>query len=254
VAGIGAAKPRLFIASSKEGEDFANALHFNLRSVAEATVWSKETFNPSRATLANLVGLLDRYDAAAFIFSPDDVLSIRGQTAESVRDNVIFEAGLFMGRLSPDRCFLVAPEGHPFHLPTDLLGVQMMLYEAERSDENWRAALAIPADDIKTALKALTRKPIMVPSTPSVPFEVRVVASTLRVPFSCTPSRHDDELLAACSTEDVAKETAEVLQTKRGSFLAVWHFEPDTDAPITSPYMKLDSEDPRWRITALYPF
>lgn len=241
--GVAKPRPRLFIASSREGECFAKALHYNLQRDAEVTVWSTARFKPSQSTLANLIEQLDHYDAAAFIFSPDDTLSIRRETLEAVRDNVVFEAGLFMGRLSPDRCFLVAPEGRQFHLLTDLSGVQMLFYEANRSDSNWRAALSIPAEDIKLAIKAM-------PLSRAFPFEVRIVREH---GGHLQPSR-EDELLAACLTRQDAEAVASTLGNERKEITAVWQFETNPSAPIV-PY-KIDAlnDDPRWHVIYVYPF
>jgi hypothetical protein len=58
----------------------------------------------------------------------------------AVRDNVIFELGLFMGRLGKQRCFFVVPRGKQrLRLPTDLLGVTPADYNDGTA--NLRAAL-----------------------------------------------------------------------------------------------------------------
>lgn len=58
-----------------------------------------------------------------------------------VRDNVLFELGLFIGALGKDRCFIVRPRNIDLHLPTDLLGITPADYEAERSDGDVAAAV-----------------------------------------------------------------------------------------------------------------
>src|ERR1700722_299742 len=127
--------PRLFIGSSAESLDIAYAIQENLDFDAEATVWSQALFQPSQSTLHDLLGALDRFDFAAFVFTPDDVLEIQGRVQAAVRDNVIFELGLFFGALGSNRCFLIKPrDAEPMHLPTDLLGVNPLLYAERRSD------------------------------------------------------------------------------------------------------------------------
>ena len=42
---------------------------------------------------------LDQFDFAVMILSPDDMTESRDQSYASPRDNVLFELGLFMGRL-----------------------------------------------------------------------------------------------------------------------------------------------------------
>jgi hypothetical protein len=147
--------PRLFIGSSAESLDIAYAIQENLDFDAEATVWSQALFQPSQSTLHDLLGALDRFDFAAFVFAPDDVLEIQGRVQAAVRDNVIFELGLFFGALGSNRCFLIKPrDAESMHLPTDLLGVNPLLYAERRSDRNLNAALGPACNQIRRAFRS----------------------------------------------------------------------------------------------------
>ena len=73
---------------------------------------------------------------ALFIFSPDDVAIIRDQEKNIIRDNVLFELGLFVGAIGKERCFILKPRGVDLHLPTDLLGVEPADYDPKRSDND----------------------------------------------------------------------------------------------------------------------
>ena len=68
---------------------------------------------------------------------------------------MIFELGLFVGRLGRERNFIVLPRGceDNFHLPTDLLGVTPALYEANRQDGNLRAALGPACSKMTKAIE-----------------------------------------------------------------------------------------------------
>lgn len=73
-------------------------------------------------------------DFALFIFAPDDIATIRSRSEHIVRDNVIFEMGLFVGAIGKSRSFILKPRDIEMHLPTDLLGVTPADYDAGRSD------------------------------------------------------------------------------------------------------------------------
>jgi predicted nucleotide-binding protein len=134
-------KPKIFIGSSREGISIANAIHSNLTDDAECTVWKDGVFQPSSSTLFDLMGILRVSDFAIFVFSPDDVSIMRSAVDQVVRDNVLFELGLFIGRLGQERCFFLVPDSEKMRLPTDLFGFSPTKYESHRRDSNWEAAV-----------------------------------------------------------------------------------------------------------------
>ena len=101
-------KPRIFIASAFESFNVADAVNFNLDHDAEVTVW-KHGFEISSDNISSLLDRAWASDFAVFIFTPDDVSIIRQQEKAVVRDNVLFELGLFVGSIGKDRCFIVKP-------------------------------------------------------------------------------------------------------------------------------------------------
>ncbi len=155
------AKPRVFVGSSVEGIDYAYAIHENLgHKHVEVTVWDQDIFRPSSNTLDDLIRNLHDFEFGIFVFSPDDTVSIRGSEYSAVRDNLIFELGLFIGRLGKERSFFVVPGGHTdLHLPTDLLGVTPVTFDPVRSDKNYRAALGPACNQIRKAILALSAPP-----------------------------------------------------------------------------------------------
>ncbi len=149
-------KTRVFVASSVEHLDLAYAIQEGLEHDAEVTVWSQGVFSPSRTTMASLIDQLDETDFSIFILAPDDVTNIRDAAVKSVRDNVIFELGLFAGRLGPERCFMIVPRGDDeLHLPTDLLGLTPAQYDPDRQDGNMVAAVGPACNRIRKSMKQL---------------------------------------------------------------------------------------------------
>lgn len=144
-------RPRLFIGSSTESLAVARAIKANLDHDADATVWTEGVFRPSRTALESLLAASIGFDFAVFVFSPDDVLQMRGKADAAVRDNVIFELGLFVGQLGRERCFIVQPRGEDMRLPTDLLGFTPVTYDP-RLMNNARSALGSVCDDIRHEL------------------------------------------------------------------------------------------------------
>src|SRR4051812_27447913 len=102
-------KPRIFIGSSSEGIQIAHAIQSNLDPDAEVTVWSQDVFRPGESTLQSLLRQVDQSDFGVFVFSPDDVIEVHDTHQLTVRDNVVFELGLYIGRLGPMRSLVVAP-------------------------------------------------------------------------------------------------------------------------------------------------
>ncbi|MFJ5359375.1 MULTISPECIES: TIR domain-containing protein [Pectobacterium] len=147
-------KPRIFIASALESLNVADAFNVNLDHQAEVTVW-KHGFNLSQNTIDSLVKMAESVDFAIFIFTPDDIAEIRNQQKNIVRDNVVFELGLFVGTLGKERCFIVKPRDTDLHFPTDLLGLTPADYNGERTDGNLEAAVNHPCILIKKEVASL---------------------------------------------------------------------------------------------------
>ncbi len=149
-------KPPLFIGSSKESLDIAYALQENLEPVAEVTVWDQGIFTLSQPMISSLLKALDNSKFGVFILSPDDVTKIRGKDYPTARDNLIFELGLFIGRLGLERTFFIIPQdSKDIHLPSDILGLTPAYFDANRKDSNLRAALGPASNQIRQAIISL---------------------------------------------------------------------------------------------------
>ncbi len=146
-------KSKVFIGSSAEGLKIAYAIQQNIRHVAETTVWDQGVFELSSTSIESLIEVLDSSDFGIFVFSPDDVVKMRGEENQVVRDNVLFELGLFIGRLGRKRSFIVVPEETDIKLPTDLLGITPGKYEVGRSDNSDQAATGPSSHQITLSIE-----------------------------------------------------------------------------------------------------
>jgi hypothetical protein len=145
-------KPKVFVASSVEGLNVAYPMQVNLQHDADLTVWSQGVFSLSITPLDSITEALNSSDFGIFVFSPDDETKMRGSVSDTVRDNVIFELGLFIGKLGKRRCFIVMPDNINFHIPTDLVGVTPATYSGARDKSEIAAALGPACHEIRQAM------------------------------------------------------------------------------------------------------
>ena len=148
-------RPCVFIGSSGEGLEIARKVRSQITDLAEVTMWNEGPFGLSEGFLDSLVRAAHRFDFAILVLTRDDLLTSRGETVQVPRDNVLFECGLFIGRLGAGRTFLVYDMDNPPKLPTDLAGISMACFRGARSDGNLMAAVGSACDAIRDAIRAL---------------------------------------------------------------------------------------------------
>jgi hypothetical protein len=96
------------------------------------------------------------------LLTPDDVTISRTIERLSPRDNLVFELGLFFGRLGRDRCFLIQRSDLDLKLPSDLLGIEPAQFSTgpgQGLDADLESACARIARAIRTAVTALPSRP-----------------------------------------------------------------------------------------------
>jgi predicted nucleotide-binding protein len=153
-------RPTLFVGSSTESLDVAYAAQRNLEDVAEVVVWTQGIFELSKSSLESMLDALDDTEFGLFIFGADDVTKMRGIEARTVRDNVVFELGLFMGRLGRERTFMIMPKDVvDFRLPSDLMGISAATFRQPSRPDRMQAALGPACHDIRTAILGLEPGP-----------------------------------------------------------------------------------------------
>jgi O-acetyl-ADP-ribose deacetylase (regulator of RNase III) len=148
-------KPRIFIGSSGEALDVCYAIQQELDRDFDVTVWNQDVFRLTRDALDSLLAELDSSDAGVFVLRPDDLTESRGQSNPTVRDNVIFELGMFIGRLGRDRTFMLSPDGSTIRLPSDLIGITTALYDADRFYREPRAAVGPACTQIRQLIRSI---------------------------------------------------------------------------------------------------
>ncbi|MHB0978144.1 MAG: TIR domain-containing protein [Minisyncoccota bacterium] len=135
-------KPRVFIGASVEHLALALAVQQNFEPSIEATVWNQNVFRASEYPIDELLRGLANSDFGVFIAAPVDRATVRNRRHSVLRDNIIFEFGMFVGQLGRHRAFLVVPrERKDLRLPSDWAGLIAGEYDADRQDGNVRAAL-----------------------------------------------------------------------------------------------------------------
>ncbi|MGY1623845.1 right-handed parallel beta-helix repeat-containing protein [Geodermatophilus sp. SYSU D00965] len=128
--------PGLFIGSSSEGKGLAEELAAELSASGRVRVlpWY-EAFDIGFAALEDLARRIEEVDFAAFLLLPDDRVDHRADSHPVPRDNVVFELGLFMGRLNRERTFALVEHdpqsGSTIRLPSDLRGVTTVWFQRE---------------------------------------------------------------------------------------------------------------------------
>ncbi|MDQ0008436.1 putative nucleotide-binding protein [Luteibacter jiangsuensis] len=124
---------RVFIISSAEAIPVVDLL---IRQFEHdpflAVAWKNGVFRASNYTLDEMDDELERSDFAIAVAHSDDVVITRNDEWPTVRDNVIFELGMFMGRLGRRRAFLMEPRDVDLKLPSDLAGLTTIPYRYEK--------------------------------------------------------------------------------------------------------------------------
>jgi CRP/FNR family cyclic AMP-dependent transcriptional regulator len=124
------AVPVIFVGSSVEGLAVARTIVAGFKhDKVVAKLWaSPGVFEAGGVTLETIMKEVEGADFAMFVFGPDDKITSRDDRYVGPRDNVVFELGLFMGRLDRERAFIVKEHRTDIKIPTDLLGITAITY------------------------------------------------------------------------------------------------------------------------------
>jgi predicted nucleotide-binding protein len=145
-------RPKVFIGSSTEQLETAYVVAKLLDSCADAIVWDKLEFAPGLSIFDKLLNAADQFDFAVFIFKGDDLANIRGSRRSIVRDNVVFELGLFLGKLGKDRAWWLSPVNRAtLRTITDLEGIEHLTYSVPKGSK--RSGLASSLSDVTAKIR-----------------------------------------------------------------------------------------------------
>ena len=146
---------RIFIICSVEALPVARLIHSGLQhDPFDVIIWSEGVFKATNYTLETLEDEVDQADFAIAVAHSDDIAEIREKEWPVPRDNVIFELGLFMGRLGRARAILMEPREEKVKLPSDFAGVTTIGYRyVPGKDEASHIAPAV--NMLRTHIEAL---------------------------------------------------------------------------------------------------
>jgi len=143
-------KPHIFIGSSREGIHVAKMVKIELSDIADCTIWEDAEFEFGKSAYESLSKMINLYDYAILIATPDDTVVSRTIKFDNPRDNVIFEMGLYSGRLGRSRAILLREDGTKYL--TDLSGITMPEYP-KQSSPDFSTGLVARCDEIKKHIK-----------------------------------------------------------------------------------------------------
>lgn len=148
-------KIRLFVISSVEALEIAREVQNGFdHDPFNVVIWTDGVFRASQYPIESLEREVEQADFAIAIAQPDDLTESRGELKSVVRDNVLFELGVFIGRLGRARTFLVEPRGEELELPSDLTGLNPLTYKYG-DGKDLASALGPVCNRIRTIVKEL---------------------------------------------------------------------------------------------------
>lgn len=130
-------KKKLFIGSSTEELGIAQVAKSILESDFDVTIWNEKVwdtavFKINQNFLSDLLKASLQFDFGILIGTNDDKVIFRGKEVMQPRDNVLFELGLFTGRLGTSKCaFLIDKE---VKLLSDFNGLSLAYFDKSQMD------------------------------------------------------------------------------------------------------------------------
>jgi hypothetical protein len=137
-------KPTVFVGSSVESIPVMKMVERLLKPVAQVTPWTdNDAFSKiGDYFLDSLIRAAGDFDFAILIFGQDDIVLSRKKTQVAPRDNVVFELGLFLSKLSRARTFVIAPRiwSSGLKILSDLQGLKPGEYDVKEGTKDFDEA------------------------------------------------------------------------------------------------------------------
>jgi hypothetical protein len=139
-------KKRLFIGSSTEALSLAEEAKSILEEYFDVTIWNDNiwdtaVFRINQNFLSDLMKATLKFDYGILLGTKDDVVQYKGKKFLTPRDNVLFELGLFTGRLGIAKCaFVIEKE---LKVLSDLQGISMARFDRYKPDEFKNAIIQV---------------------------------------------------------------------------------------------------------------
>lgn len=148
---------KVFLGYANEAKWCAEAVLHGLSYESDLQVdsWNTEPWKSMSLNAAVLEDKLSKFDYATFLLMGDDRLRRRQKEGFCPRDNVIFEAGLFIGRLGLDRVFLLAERRADLLLPSDWNGLNPIPFDRPGDDTlgAWKRAVTPAIIQLKNEIR-----------------------------------------------------------------------------------------------------
>ncbi len=130
-------KRKIFIGSSSESIALAEQAKSYLEGDFDVTlwndnIWDTSVFKLNQNFLNDLLKASLQYDFGLLLGTSDDKVEYRGKEVMQPRDNVLFELGLFMGRLGLSKCAFVVDK--ELKLLSDINGISLARFEKGNID------------------------------------------------------------------------------------------------------------------------
>jgi len=117
-------------------------------------IWDQDQIRPGKSTLYEIVKSIKNSDFAILIFSPDDRVTSKDATQDAPRDNIVHELGLCQAQLGIERTFVVIPNDPAIKLPSNIMGITLLKYDAHRRRESLKSATATACHIIRNTISS----------------------------------------------------------------------------------------------------